>query len=90
MFCDLITVWHGTDKESSEAIAHDDFRISWATKQHHGQRFGSGVYFSDSLDKSLTYTTPDKEGIRYVIPRLVGPLSVSLTLSSHSLTITDV
>jgi len=60
-------VWHGTDKEASEAIAHDDFRISWASKQHHGQRFGAGLYFSDSLDKCLTYTTPDEEGIRYVL-----------------------
>lgn len=60
-------VWHGTDREAAEAIAHDDFRIPWSSKQRHGQRFGVGVYFSDCLDKSLTYTMPESDGTRYVL-----------------------
>lgn len=59
-------LWHGTSKESAEAIVKADFRLPAEAK--HGQRFGSGLYFAEDVGKSLSYAPTDgKTNCQYLL-----------------------
>jgi hypothetical protein len=60
-------LWHGTNKESAEAISWDGFHIPRGERARHGKRFGEGAYFAEELDKSMSYAQEDDEGLYYVL-----------------------
>lgn len=59
-------LWHGTTKEASELIVHDDFRIPQGSQVTHGRRFGVGAYFAEDLDKSMSYAR-NENGTKFIL-----------------------
>lgn len=59
-------LWHGTSKDAVESIIESDFRIPTGD-EFSGKRFGQGAYFAEKLDKSLSYTSKDGNGRKWVL-----------------------
>ena len=56
-------LFHGTDKTNISGILNGDFSLT--VKATHGHRYGPGIYFTDSIDKALSYSVCVKLQICY-------------------------
>jgi len=49
-----IILFHGTDRENLQDILEDGFSLTVSVK--HGSMFGNGIYFTNDIDKALSYS----------------------------------
>ena len=61
-------LFHGTSEENVTNILNDDFSLT--ISERHGHRYGKGIYFTNSINKALTYSGRGNE-VKYVIMSLV-------------------
>ena len=59
-----IILFHGTDEENITDILNDGFSLTVSMK--HGNIFGNGIYFTNDIDKALSYSERYKNK-KYVI-----------------------
>ena len=59
-----IILFHGTDEENITDILNDGFSLTVSMK--HGNIFGNGIYFTNNIDKALSYSERYKDK-KYVI-----------------------
>ena len=59
-----IILFHGTDEENITDILNDGFSLTVSMK--HGNIFGNGIYFTNSIEKALSYSERSKNK-KYVI-----------------------
>ena len=59
-----IILFHGTDEENITDILNDGFSLTVSMK--HGNIFGNGIYFTNDIDKALSYSERYKDK-KYVI-----------------------
>jgi hypothetical protein len=60
-------LWHGTARESAEAIVRREFETSGASGERaRSKRFGNGTYFAEDSTKALTYA-PAENGVQCVL-----------------------
>ena len=57
-------LFHGTSEENISDILNDDFSLTIG--ETHGHRYGKGIYFTNSINKALTYSGRGNE-VKYVI-----------------------
>jgi hypothetical protein len=61
-------LWHGTSKQAVDSIVATAFHIPKGRSEvTNGSRYGSGAYFAEDLEKSITYAKPDESGTRFVL-----------------------
>ena len=63
-----IILFHGTDQENLQDILEDGFSLTVSVK--HGSMFGNGIYFTNDIDKALSYSERGKN-TKYVIMCIV-------------------
>jgi len=60
-------LWYGASKEEVDAMATNGLDITRGGNNPAFQRYGRGLYFSDTIDVGLDYAEKDDDGVKHIL-----------------------